>query len=340
MERPSQLELSGIHHVSNITADARGNLDFYTRALGMRLVKKTVNQDDTGVYHLFYADGEGNPGTDVTFFDIPQSGRNHPGSGEVNEIALRVSGSDTLSWWQHRFTELGIDHDDVAVRDGRATLRFTDPEGQRLALVDDGSEGSAPIPGGTPWPHATVPERYGIRGLSAVTLSTAQPDATLHVLVDLLGFRLVAETNGIFTLATGEGGPNGTVYVEAAPTAARARLGRGGVHHVAFRVATFEAHEEWQRFLSASGMGVTPVIDRFYFRSIYFREPGGVLFELATDEPGFATDEPLDALGESLALPPFLEAQRAAIEANLTPLDSSPAITTAEYVPARSVARA
>ena len=336
MERPSNLELTGIHHVSNITADARGNLDFYTRALGMRLVKKTVNQDDTSVYHLFYADGEGNPGTDVTFFDIPQSGRNHPGSGEVNEIALRVHGRDSIIWWQDRFTHFGIDHSEVAVRDGRSVLRFTDPEGQRLALVDDGAD--APIPGGTPWARATVPQRFGIRGLSSVTLSTAEPDATLYVLVNLLGFRLTAKDHSTFTLETGKGGPNGTVYVEAAPMRAPARLGRGGVHHVAFRVPTFETHEAWQRFLSEVGLAVTPVIDRFYFRSIYFREPGGVLFELATDEPGFATDESIDTLGESLALPPFLEAQRTSIEANLTPLDSSPAITTAEYVPAQPVA--
>jgi glyoxalase family protein len=300
----------------------------------MRLVKKTVNQDDTSVYHLFYADGEGNPGTDVTFFDIPHSSRNHPGSGEVNEIALRVSGRDSLLWWQDRFAHFGISHGDLAVRDGRAVLRFTDPEGQRLALIDDDAD--APIPGGTPWPRATVPERFGIRGLSSITLATAEPDATLGVLVDLLGFRLVAKASGTFTLETGKGGPNGTVYVEAAPVRARARLGSGGVHHVAFRVPTFDAHEAWQRYLSDAGMAVTPVIDRFYFRSIYFREPGGVLYELATDEPGFATDEPLDTLGESLALPPFLEGRRDAIEAGLTPLDSSPAVTTAEYVPVRS----
>ncbi|MDQ4100021.1 MAG: ring-cleaving dioxygenase [Chloroflexota bacterium] len=337
MNRPADLQLTGIHHVSNITADARGNLDFYTRALGMRLVKKTVNQDDTSVYHLFYADAEGTPGTDVTFFDIPQAGANHPGSGEVNEIALRVSGTDALAWWQERFDRFGISHGQIETRDGRSLLRFTDPEGQRLALLDDAD---ASIPGGTPWARATVPQQYGIRGLGSIRLATAVPEATLHVLTELLGFRVVddraAGSNGqrrSIRLESGQGGPNGTVYVEVTPEAPRARLGRGGVHHVAFRVPTFEAHEAWQRYLSDAGMAVTPVIDRFYFRSIYFREPGGVLYELATDEPGFATDEPLETLGESLALPPFLEGQRAQIEARLTPLDSSPAITTTEYVP-------
>jgi glyoxalase family protein len=333
--KPENLNLTGLHHVSSITADAKHNLDFYTRALGLRLVKKSINQDDTSVYHLFYADGEGTPGTDVTFFDIPHSTPNHPGTGEISEIALRVPGEDALQWWEQRFDTLGIEHRGISERDGRLVLPFTDPEGQRLALVDDTG---ATIAGGTPWERATVPQQYGIRGLGTVSITTATPELTVGVMTRILGFHVVSDVaseqnpaHRTVTLQIGEGGPNGTVYVHVRPNAPRARLGRGGVHHVAFRVPTFEEHEAWQQYLTEAGLYATPVIDRFYFRSIYFREPGGVLFELATDGPGFATDEPLETLGETLALPPFFEPQRAQIEANLKPLESAPAVTTAEY---------
>lgn len=337
MTVPNGLQLTGLHHVSSITADAARNRDFYTRALGLRLVKKTVNQDATDVYHLFYADGKGSPGTDVTFFEIPHSARNVAGRGEVNEIALRVPGQAALDFWKRRFNDLGIAHGEFTTRSGFAALPFQDPEGQRLALIDEGD--SPGIPGGTPWPMATVPVEFAIRGLGAVTISTLRPDATLMVLTEIMGFRIkeeIVEPAGPGTqdivLETGPGGPGSYVIVQVRPNDPPARQGRGGVHHVAFRVPTFEAHQAWNDYLRSVGVQVTPVIDRFYFKAMYFREPGGVLYEISSDGPGFMDDgEPEERLGEKLALPPFLEPQRARIEAAITPLDTSVSITTREY---------
>jgi glyoxalase family protein len=337
MAIPDGLQLTGLHHVSSITANAASNRDFYTRALGLRLVKKTVNQDATDVYHLFYADARGSAGTDVTFFDIPHSAKNAAGRGEINEIALRVPGRKALEFWKDRFDKLNIPHGEITTRAGFAALPFEDPEGQRLALIDEGDDPE--IPGGTPWDRATVPVEFGIRGLGAITISTMRPDATLMVLTEILGFRIrddIADPlnpgNRDIVLETGPGGPGSFLIVQVRPNDPVARQGRGGVHHVAFRVPTFEAHTAWNEYLRAAGIQVTPVIDRFYFRAMYFREPGGVLYEISSDGPGFMDDgEPEATLGEHLALPPFLEPQRAAIESRITPLDTSTRITTLEY---------
>lgn len=331
------LELTGIHHVSAITANAVLNRDFYTRLLGLRLVKKTVNQDATDVYHLFYADEQGAAGTDLTFFEIPHSAPNIGGSGEINEIALRIHGRESLEYWMQRFDAFGVPYGAIEHRAGLAAVTFTDPEGQRLALIDEGD--NPPIAGGQPWNLATVPVQFGIRGLGAVTITTARPEPTLTMLRELMGFRIVEDVpvegdagSVDYRLETGAGGPGGTMIVRARPGTQPARQGRGGVHHVAFRVPTFEAHDAWNAYLRGAGIGVTPVIDRFYFRAMYFREPGGVLYEISTDGPGFADDrESLENLGEQLALPPFLEPQRAAIEAHITPLETSKAVLTAEY---------
>lgn len=331
------LELTGLHHVSAVTSNIEANRDFYTRALGMRIVKKSINQDATDVYHLFYADGMGTPGTDVTFFDFPNTAPNHAGSGEIQEIALRVSGDEALTYWQNRFDKLGIRYGAITTRAGRTTLPFFDPEGQRLALIEDGGDAAA-IAGGQPWELATVPVEYGIKGLGAISTSTARPAATLRVLTEFLGFHVIEDRpdaavpgNRTVTLETGKGGPGGLFIVHVTPEAPRAHLGHGGVHHVAFRVSTFEDHDKWNEYLTAAGFHVTPVIDRFYFRAMYFREPGGVLYEISSDEPGFATDEPLESLGETLALPPFFEDQRAEIESMIRPLDTRKTVTTAEY---------
>ena len=337
MTAPNGLQLTGLHHVSSITADAALNRDFYTRALGLRLVKKTVNQDATDVYHLFYADGKGSAGTDVTFFEIPQSAVNVAGRGEINEIAVRVPGQAALDFWKGRFDTLGIPHGEFTTRAGFAALPFQDPEGQRLALIDEGD--SPEIPGGTPWDRATVPVEFAIRGLGAVTISSMRPDATLMVLTEIMGFRIKDEIadpaqpgNRDIVLETGPGGPGSYLIVQVRPHDPAARQGRGGVHHVAFRVPTFEAHTAWNEYLQSKGIQVTPVIDRFYFKAMYFREPGGVLYEISSDGPGFMDDgEPEETLGEKLALPPFLEPQRARIEATITPLDTSVSLTTREY---------
>jgi glyoxalase family protein len=337
MATQANLELTGIHHVSAMTSDAKANLDFYTRLLGMRLVKKTVNQDDISVYHLFYADGEGEAGTDLTFFNFPNLSKNIDGAGEINEIVLRVTGKDAINYWEKRFEQFGVEHDPLTELAGHTLLRFRDPEGQRLSLMDDGGD-AAPIPGGTPWHLATVPVEYGIKGLGAISITTGRPAQTLGMLTDIMNFRLVDDQQGpehpdhrIVLLETGKGGPNGMMLVHVRPDLPFARTGAGGVHHVAFRVPTDEAHEAWNTYLRGKGVQVTEQIDRFYFKAMYFREPGGVLYEISTDGPGFATDEPMGALGEKLALPPFLEARREQIEAYVQPLNSSKAVTTTEY---------
>lgn len=319
-------ELTGLHHVTAVTGNARENLAFYTQQLGMRLVKKTVNQDDTSAYHLFYADAHGSPGTDLTFFDWPNTRPRRHGPGTIGATALRVNGTTTLEWWSRRLNAAGLERDDVTDRAGRASLRFRDAEGQVLTLVDDGGE-----PGGTPWEHAPVPPEHAIRGLGPILLTEASLDPTGAFLTSVLGFReegryadLLPDSGEkqveVFVFATGGGGAGAEVHVALAPGMARGLVGRGGVHHVAFRVPDDDRHVAWQHHLAQIGVGVTPVIDRFYFRSLYFREPGGVLFEIATDGPGFAADERPEALGESLALPPFLEPHRAEIEATLAPL--------------------
>jgi glyoxalase family protein len=318
------LQLTGLHHLTAVTADAPGNVTFYTDVLGLRLVKKTVNQDDVSAYHLFYGDDLGHAGTEMTFFDWAQMAPNRPGRREVSEIALRVPSQASVEWWASRFAERGVAHGPIEERAGLASLAFADPEGQRLRLIDD--SGSS-VAGGTPWAGSPVPAEHFIRGLGAVTLTVGQLEPTAAVLTRAMGFAQTGEwadpknsESRLVTFETGVGGPGATVWVNVRPDLPNAGLGSGGVHHVAFRTPNDEEHVAWQARLSELGLGVTPVIDRFYFHSIYFREPGGVLFEIATDGPGFATDEDPAHLGEGLALPPFLEPYRAQIEAGLRPL--------------------
>lgn len=313
------ITIGGLHHLTAVTGNVSGNLRFYRQVLGLRLVKRTVNQDDVSAYHLFYGDTQGSPGTEVTFFDWPHAGPNRPGAGEVATVSLRVNGHETLEWWAQRFAEQGVAHNGLQQRAGVSFLPFTDPEGQRLELVDDG--GAAGVPGGTPWDESAVPAQYAVRGLSSVTLHVRDLSPTEQVLTDVLGFRRADDQEGVCVLESGPGGPGTQVRIARPAEQAPARTGIGGVHHVAFRAANDVEHEQWQQRISAAGLAVTPVIDRFYFRSIYFREPGGVLFEIATDGPGFATDEDPAHLGEHLALPPFLEPHRAKIEAGLRPIE-------------------
>ena len=321
------MELGGLHHVTAVTTEAQQNIAFYTQALGMRLVKKTVNQDDVSAYHLFYGDEIGRAGTEVTFFDWPQLriAPNHAGAGEISATELRVAGREAVEWWADRLSELGVDHGGVEERDGRALVAFTDPEGQRLRLVDDGPvNGSMGTEGGVPWKGSPVPRENGIRGLNGVELTVRDLEPTSWVLTEVLGFRKTGEAardrGRAVVYEVGAGGPGTEVRVVESPDAPWAHLGRGGVHHVAFRTPNDEEHAGWRQKIRAAGLGVTPVIDRYYFRSIYFREPGGVLFEIATDGPGFATDEDAAHLGERLSLPPFLEPRREEIEAGLVPV--------------------
>ncbi|MDC7784121.1 ring-cleaving dioxygenase [Rhodoplanes sp. TEM] len=314
------MQLTGIHHLTAVTANAPGNHAFYTGTLGMRLVKKTVNQDDVSAYHLFYADGLASPGSDLTFFDWPV-GRERRGTHSISRTGLRVAGEASLAWWKERLAEAGVTHSDIVLRDGRATLDLEDPEGQRLSLIDDGGAGESHA-----WAGSPVAAAHQIRGLGPITLSVpdlAPTDAVLTALMNMTRVRDY-ETPGhagsrTHVYAMGPGGPAAELHVAVEPDLPAAGPGAGGVHHVAFRVPD-AAYQDWVERLRRLRIPSSGPVDRYYFRSLYFREPNGILFEIATDGPGFAVDEPLETLGEQLALPPFLEPRRAEIEAGLVPL--------------------
>ncbi len=327
MEEGWIMKLKGIHHVSALTAKAPENFKFYTEVMGLRLIKKTVNQDDTSVYHLFYGDEKGNPGTELTFFEIPMAGRNHDGNNSISAISLRVKNDDALHFWKERLKEHGIESEHIKVRAGRNTLAFRDPEGQRMILVSD--ENNRGVAGGQPWSKSTTPEEYAVVGLGPVRLTVPAAEPTVGVLTELLGFKQTVsyepEVEGqpeIIVLETGEGGSGAEIHVEERNDLPQERLGRGGVHHVAFRVDNEEELHEWIEKVKTSRFPNSGFVDRFYFKSLYFREPNRILFELATDGPGFDTDEELEHLGESLALPPFLEPHREEIEGKLKPLNT------------------
>jgi glyoxalase family protein len=318
--------LTGIHHLTAVSAAIRENHRFYTRTMGMRLVKRSVNQDDTSAYHLFYADAAGTPGTDLTFFDwnVPRESR---GNRAVTRTGLRVHGEGALAYWKERLAGRGVSAGEIVLRDGRASLDFEDGEGQRLTLVDDGGAGDAP----TPWSGSDVPTEHQIRGLGPITMSVPSLEYTDIVLTRVMGARAVrtyahperpAHTVHVYALGAPDAapGPHAELHVAVQPDLPATRPGAGGVHHVAFRTPDAD-YEAWADRLASVGMPNSGPVDRFWFRSLYFREPSGVLFEIATDGPGFAVDEDPATLGEQVVLPPFLEAQRAAIVGALKPID-------------------
>lgn len=318
------MQLHGLHHLTAVTGDAPGNLDFYTRVLGMRLVKKTVNQDDVSAYHLFYADKFGTPGTDITFFDWPQTGPDQRGTDSIVNTMFRVNGRESLNYWMARFDELGVTHQPIESIAGHDIIRFEDREGQRLTLVDD--QGAAFE--GEVWDETDIPAEFAIRGFYGVTLSVPSLTQVGMILTRILNFQetgsypsLDNPVEEVFTYAMDGGGPGKEVHVIVQPDQPRAWIGRGGVHHVAFRLTDADEQRAWDRHLRQVGLGTSGVVDRFYFKSLYFRISSGILFELATDGPGFDADEPLDSLGARLALPPFLEPRRQQIEAGLKPLE-------------------
>ncbi len=326
------LNLTGIHHLTAVTARARENYEFYTQTMGMRLVKKTVNQDDVRAYHLFYADGEATPGSDLTFFDWPHVPQERRGRQSITRTGLRVDSTTSLEFWQNRFNQLSIFHSGIVQRDGRPTLDFEDFEGQRLSLVAPASGEPVPAEGG-PWSSSPVPAEHQVRGLGPITMTVGRLNPTDVILTRAMGMQPVrtypdpespllpdGTRHTVHVFSMGAGGPAAELHVAVRPDLPLAGPGAGGVHHVAFRVTTPQEHEGWQEFLTSVGIPTSGIVERYYFRSIYFREPNGVLFELATDGPGFTVDEPLANLGNGLALPPFLEPRRADIEAHLKPL--------------------
>ncbi|AST92393.1 ring-cleaving dioxygenase [Sutcliffiella cohnii] len=320
------MQFLGIHHVSLLTSNAEENYRFFTKVLGMRLVKKTVNQDNTQSYHLFYGDAKGNPGTEITFFDIAGLGRTYEGVSSISSTGLRVKDTEALMFWKKRFTEIGVKHEEIVKRAGRDSLLFQDSEGTKLILVaDNGEKGVAP---GVPWEREDIPSKYAIIGLGPVTLTVKEILPTAAILTNVMGFRhigsypsLKGDYAPIEVYATGEGGSGAEVHIEARPDLPRERPGRGSVHHVAFRIPNEEEYNRWVEKLKATRLPNSGRVDRYYFKAFYFREPNGILFELSTDTPGFDADEPIETLGEKLALPPFLESKRAEIEASLRPLE-------------------
>ncbi len=322
MNKEDNMELIGIHHLTAVSARIQDNYRFYTQTLGMRLVKRSVNQDDTSAYHLFYADGKATPGSDLTFFDWPVPSERR-GTRSITRTHLRVAGGDALQWWVQRLRDHGVSVGEVMERDGRLTLDFEDPEGQRLALVDDGGAGEA-----YPWERSPVPAPCQVRGLGPIMLSVPNLGPTDAVLQRVLNMRPTREyahpENAKHTVHVYEMGPGGVhaeLHVAVQPGLPVAQPGAGGVHHVAFRTPTFEEHDAWVQKLASLRIPNSGLVDRYYFRSLYFREPNGILFEIASDGPGFAVDEDEATLGEKVALPPFLEPRRAAIVANLKPIE-------------------
>ncbi|MEI5909134.1 ring-cleaving dioxygenase [Bacillus spongiae] len=318
--------LKGQHHVSAITANAKKNYEFYTQTLGLRLVKKTINQDNTSMYHLFYADERGNPGTELTFFEIPNAGTTYEGNNSISLTTLRVKNDESLQYWEKRLEEFGVTHEGISYHTGRATLRFRDFEGQRLALLSD--ENNKGVKGGKPWDNSPVPVEHGIVGLGPVTLTVPRGESTAKILTSVLGFEetrtfpsTIEGQPDVQVFETGEGGTGGEIHLEERDDLPAEKPGRGSVHHVAFRVEDGNELKKWVDWINENRLPNSGSVERYYFRSLYFREPNGILFELATDGPGFEADESFETLGERLALPPFFEAQREEIEAGLKPLD-------------------
>ena len=305
------LQVNGIHHVTAIAGDAQENVNFYAGLLGLRLVKRTVNFDDPQSYHLYYGDGAGNPGTLLTFFAWPGAQRGRVGLGQVTGTALAI-GPNSLLYWQERLQAHGISGE-IETRFGETMLAFADPDGIRIELVPTPSD---PRSG---WPEGHIPAEHAIKGIHGVTLPERSSADTAALLTEVLGFREAA-TDGTVTRYSSGTEPSTSADVVFAPNTVPGQIAVGNIHHVAWRTSDDAEQASWLRELSALGYGVSPVMDRDYFHSIYFREPGGILFEIATDPPGFAIDESPDTLGHMLQLPAQYESRRAQIEANLPPL--------------------
>jgi glyoxalase family protein len=303
----------GLHHVTAIAGDPQRNVDFYVGVLGMRLVKKTVNFDDPGTYHLYYGDAQGRPGSLLTFFPWPGARRGRAGLGQVAVTQLAIP-TGALGFWLERLARLGVAHEGPVARFDEKVITLADPDGMQLELV--AHERTAALPG---W-DGVVPAEMSVRGIHAATLWVADAAASARVLVETLGHREVARDGTTVRYESGDGGPGSYVDLRAIPGFLPGMGGAGTVHHVAFRAGTDEAEFALRARIVGDGLHITEQVDRQYFRSMYFREPGHVLYELATDAPGFAVDEPASSLGESLRLPPQYESMRAELERTLVPL--------------------
>jgi glyoxalase family protein len=315
---------SGLHHVTAIAGDPQANIDFYIKGLGLRLVKKTVNFDAPSAYHLYYGDEAGRPGSLMTFFPWGKVAPGRIGSGQSTTTAFSVP-AGTLGWWQNHFDAIGVNSTISRISPDEERLSLRDPDGLQLDIV-----ASSTTDPRDPWDSASVPAEYAVRGQHSSVLTVRNPERTLRVLTEDLGLRITGETAGRTRLEAGAGGAGNIVDVVADPKGPSGLVAGGTVHHIAFRVPDTATQELWRQDLADRGYAVTEILDRQYFTSIYFREPGGVLFEIATDTPGFDIDEPLLELGRSLKLPPWMEPSREAIEGSMAriqlPGENNPAL--------------
>ncbi len=305
--------MPGIHHVTSITGDVQKNVDFYVSVLGLRFVKKSINQDLPDTYHLYFADYVGSPGTAMTFFGWPTWPARHAGSGQVMTVAFAVPES-SLDFWSKRLRQLGVGFERIARFDTDA-IGFHDPDGIEIELVGAGSDLKV-----VPWRESPVPVEHAIHGFHSVAMVVAESGDTVELLKDTMGFREMGRDGPRTRFQTGPGGPDAILDVIESPEGPVGEESIGTVHHVAWRAPDDAAQKQWRETLVAAGRNVTPVIDRYYFRSIYYREPGGVLFEIATDTPGFTVDEAPEALGSSLSLPPWFQVRREDLDRSLTPI--------------------
>ena len=313
-------ELKGIHHVTAITSSAEKNYAFFTNVLGMRLVKKTVNQDDIQTYHLFFADDKGSAGTDMTFFDFPGIPQGTHGTNEIYKTAFRVPTDDALDYWIKRFDKYDVKHRGIKEQFGKKTLSFVDFDDQQYMLISD--EHNAGIASGTPWQNGPVPLEFAITGLGPIHIRIAEFDRLKDVLEKAMLMREIDKVGSLHLFEMGEGGNGAQVIVEHNLLLPSGRQGFGTVHHVAFRVEDTAALNEWISRMQNLRFNTSGYVDRFFFESLYARVARGVLFEWATDGPGFMGDEPYETVGEKLSLPPFLEAKREQIEQMVRPIDT------------------
>ena len=312
-------ELIGIHHVTAMTDDVQRNYDFITGILGMRLVKKTVNQDDIQTYHTFYADDRGNAGTDLTFFDFPNTPDFVPGTNSISRTGLRVPNDEALEYYLNRFDEFGVVHEGIQELFGRKVLPFKEADGQRYQLFSDENDNG--VEPGIPWKNGPVPEDKAIYGLGPIEVTVSYYEDFLQVLQFIFGFKIKQKDNEVAVLEVGKGGNGGQIIVRKDGTSPVERQGNGTVHHVAFRVKNHEAIKAWEDKYNQLEMGHSGLVDRFYFEALYTRV-GHILIELSTDGPGFITEQDTyEELGTILDLPPFLEPNREKIEATLQPLE-------------------
>ncbi|WP_144511874.1 ring-cleaving dioxygenase [Bacillus sp. FJAT-22090] len=312
--------LKGIHHVTAITSSAEENYKFFTYTLGMRLVKKTVNQDDIQTYHLFFADDVGGAGTDMTFFDFPGTPKGTHGTNEIYKTGFRVPSDAALEYWVKRFDRLEVKHTGIQDQFGTKVLSFVDFDDQQYQLVSD--ENNKGIASGTPWQKGPIPLEYAITGLGPIHIRIAEFDYMKEVMEKVLLFKEIAQDGALHLFEVGEGGNGAQVIVEKNIILPRGRQGFGTVHHAAFRVEDRSVLDEWTSRMESFGFNTSGYVDRFFFESLYARVANGILFEFATDGPGFMGDEPYETLGEKLSLPPFLEPKREQIESYVRPIDT------------------